>query len=251
MKVKNLILSVVAFSVLLFSCTQEEIVPLTPNSTTQETMELATMAVNTPSSTTPKAYIFIEPLAKFLIVRNYLRDSTQKSPLCPLPFLGYNGVGGLMAIKYNFLNYVDMPHWYDGRLPAIIKADIPQVSGGLDSEGNPKIAYNFTTIKIPKNTVVGSAWINILIPVSAMNNDTKRQRKVVSYEKIGNALVKNGDWTGPTMLMDNVIYEYTFNYQGNKIPKGIYRVYGTYPSTGLNVNLTSNKDYFLRGVSNQ
>jgi hypothetical protein len=248
MKLKNLFLSLFTFSFLVFSCTQEEIVPLSPNST-QETMVLSTMATNTPSTTTPKAYIFIEPTSKYVMVSSYLRDSTQKSPLFPRPFLGYNGVDG-GAIKYNFLNYVDMPHWYDGRLPAIIQADIPQVNGGTDAYGNPKIAYNFTTVKIPKNTVVGTAWINIMIPVSAMANDTKRQRTVSTYEKIGNTLVTNGSLTGFTYVMERVIYEYTYNYQGNRIPKGLYRVYGTYPGTGLRAILTSNKDYYLKGNSN-
>jgi hypothetical protein len=183
------------------------------------------------------------------MIKTYLRDSTQKNPLFPRPFLGYNGVDG-GAIKYNFLNYVDMPYWYNGQLPAIIQADIPQVSGGVDSQGNPKIAYNFTTVKIPKNTVVGTAWINIMIPVSAMANDTKRQRTVYTYEKIGNTLVTNGSSSGFTRTMERVIYEYTYNYQGNRIPKGLYRVYGTYPSTGLRANLTSNKDLYLKGNSN-
>ena len=247
MKVKNLILSVAAFSVLLFSCSQEEIVPQ-PQNSSQETMELATMATSS-TSTTPKAYIFIEPTSKYVMVSKYLRDSTQRNPLFPRPFLGYNGVDG-GAIKHNFLNYVDMPHWYDGRLPAIIQADIPQTSGGLDEYGNPKVAYNFTTVKIPKNTVVGTAWINIMIPVSAMANDTKRQKTVSTYEKIGNTLVTNGSWSGFTYTMERVIYEYTYNYQGNRIPKGLYRVYGTYPGTGLRANLTSTKDYYLRGSSN-
>jgi hypothetical protein len=245
MKVKNLILSLITFSFLVFSCTQEEIVPLTPNST-QETMELATMATNIPSTTTPKAYIFIEPKSDYVMVSKYLRDSTQKSPLYQLPFIGYWGVNGL-ALKYNFLNYIDMPHWYDGRLPKVIQADIPQTSGGFDEYGNPKVAYNFTTIKIPKNTVVGYAWINILIPVSAMNNDTKRQRTVYTYEKIGDKLVTNGSWKGFTFTMDNVVYSYVFNYQGNRIPKGLYRVYGSYPDTALRAILTSNKDYYLKG----
>jgi hypothetical protein len=249
MKVKNLILSLITFSFLVFSCTQEEIVPQ-PQNSSQETMELSTMATNTPSTTTtPKAYIFIEPTSKYVMVSRYLRDSTQKNPLFPRPFLGYNGVDG-GAIKHNFLNYVDMPHWYDGRLPAIIQADIPQVNGGFDAYGNSKMAYNFTTVKIPKNTVVGTAWINILIPVSAMANDTKRQRTVYTYEKIGNTLVTNGSFSGFTRIMDRVIFGYIYNYQGNRIPKGLYRVYGTYPSTGLRAILTSNKDFYLKGNSN-
>jgi hypothetical protein len=248
MKVKNLILSLITFSFLVFSCTQEEIAPQ-PQNSSQETMELSTMATNTPS-TTPKAYVFVEPSSKYVMISKYLRDSTKKSPLHPLPFLGYNGLGAAISIKYNFSNYVDMPHWYDGRLPAIIQADIPQTSGGLDTYGNSKMAYNFTTVKIPKNTAVGTAWINILIPVSAMANDTKRQRTVYTYEKIGNTLVTNGSWSGWTITMEKVIYEYIINYQGNRIPKGIYRVYGSYPDLALKANLTSNKDLYLKGNSN-
>ena len=248
MKVKNLILSLITFSFLVFSCTQEEIVPLTLNSS-QETMELSTMATNT-ITTIPKAYVFIEPSSKYNMISMYLRDSTQKSPLYPLAFLGYNGLGAARSMIYNFSNYINMPHWYDGRLPAIIETDIPQTSGGLDTYGNPKIAYNFTTVKISKNTVVGTAWINILIPVSAMDNDKKRQKTVYTYEKIGNTLVKNGSWSGWTITMERVIYEYTINYQGNRIPKGIYRVYGSYPDLALKANLNSTKDYYIRGNSN-
>jgi hypothetical protein len=118
MKVKNLILSLITFSFLVFSCTQEEIVPLSQNST-QETMELSTMAVNTPS-TTPKAYIFVEPISEYPLVSMYLRGTFQKTPLTPIPFLGYNGAGAGTSFKYGLSNYIDMPYWYDekeGRLP--------------------------------------------------------------------------------------------------------------------------------------
>ena len=69
-----------------------------------------------------------------------------------------------------------MPYWNNGVLPAIIESDIPQTSGGVDDYGNAVVADNFKTVKISKNTVNSLAWVNILIPVNAMNGDTKRQR---------------------------------------------------------------------------
>jgi hypothetical protein len=146
---------------------------------------------------------------------------------------------------------VDMPYWNNGTLPSIIESNIPQTSGGFDLLGNPKFAYCFETIKIPKNTTVGAAWITILIPVSAMNNDTKRLRTVYSYQKNATTgkLITNGSWTGFTYTMDNVIFSYVINYQGNRLPKGLYRLYSTYPGTGLRANLNATNDYYLRGNS--
>ena len=247
MKVKNLILSLITFSFLVFSCTQEEIVPKSPNSS-QETMELSTMSTNTTSTTAPKAYVFIEPHNKSVMVARYLNDSVSQTSKTS-KFLGFF-MGGARSIKDNFLNYVDMPHWYDGRLPVVIQVDIPQVSGGFDSYGNPKIAYNFTTVKIPKNTTSGFAWVNILIPVSAMSNDTKRQKIVYTYQKIGNTLVTNGTVKGRSYNMNSLIYSYTFNYQGNRIPKGVYRLYTTFPDPAFRKILTSDRDYYLIGASN-
>jgi hypothetical protein len=181
------------------------------------------------------------------MVANYLNTVTQS--LNKTRFLGFF-VGPGASVQYNLLYYIDMPHWYDGRLPSVIEAEIPQVSGGTDSFGNTKTAYNFTTVKIPKNTVSGFGWINILIPVSAMSNDTKRQKTIYTYEKIGNTLVTNGTVQGRSYNMNSVMYSYTFNYQGNRIPKGVYRLYTTYPDPGNRANLNTTNDYFLRGNGN-
>jgi hypothetical protein len=51
-------------------------------------------------------------------------------------------------------------------------------------------------------------------------------------------------------LTDNVLSWTIINYQGNKIPKGQYRIYSTYPSTGLRINLNSKSDVYLRGDGN-
>ena len=248
MKLKQLFLAIFATSVLFVSCTKDD--PIKPISTvTTESLTMKSMSTTpTVSVTVNKAYIFVEPYTKYVMVANYLNTVTQ-SPSYKTRFLGFF-VGPGAAVQHNLLYYIDIPHWYDGRLPSVIQAEIPQVSGGVDSCGNPKVAYNFTTVKIPKNTVSGFGWINILIPVSAMSNDTKRQKTIYAYEKIGNTLVTNGTVQGRSYNMNSVMYSYTFNYQGNRIPKGLYRLYTTYPDPGNRANLNTTKDYYLRGNGN-
>jgi hypothetical protein len=252
MKLKQLFVGIISLSVILVSCNKEDI--YTPKQeSVAETMSVATTATKTASTSvvTPKAYIFIEPNEKFQTVKTYL-SSLPKSPSSPINFTGFFGVNG-NAWKFTYQNYVDMPYWNNGTLPSIIESNIPQITGGLDSYGNPKLAYCFETVKIPKNTTVGMAWITILIPVSAMDNDTKRLRTVYSYEKNGTtgAPITNGSWKGFTYTMDNVLFSHVINYQGNRLPKGLYRLYSTYPSTGLRANLNAKNDYYLRGNSIQ
>lgn len=250
MKLKQLFLSV-AITLLAISCTKQDVFIPQPNEVKSEaTTTLATSSVSsTTSESNFKAYIFVEPNSKFQTIKPYL-SSLPKSPSFPINFTGFFGVNG-NAWKFTYQNYVDMPYWNNGTLPSIIESNIPQTSGGVDSYGNPKLPYCFETIKIPKNTTVGMAWITILIPVSAMNNDTKRLRTVYSYEKNATtgALITNGTWTGFTYTMDNVIFSHVINYQGNRLPKGLYRLYSTYPSTGLRANLNAKNDYYLRGNS--
>jgi hypothetical protein len=248
MKLKQLFLAV-TITLFAISCTKQDVFTPQPNAVKSEAVASTTSVTSTVSEPNLKAYVFIEPQSKYTMVSKYLKDSSQRSPSFARPFIGYWGVDA-GALQHNFLYYVDMPHWYDGRLPAVIKTDIPQVSGGLDNFGNTKTAYNFNTFVIPKNTVVGNAWVNILIPVSAMDNDSKRQKKVSVYQKKGNVLVTNGMFTGTTHTMNNVIYSYVFNYQGNRIPKGYYRVYGTYPGTGFRISLNSTNDVYFRGTGN-
>ena len=47
--------------------------------------------------------------------------------------------------------------------------------------------------------------------------------------------------------MDNVVYSSIVNYQGNRIPKGLYRLYSTYPVTGLRITFNATNDVYLRG----
>lgn len=251
MKLKQLFLAIFATSVLFVSCTKDDdFVPIKPTSTvTSEPTSTATSessnmrVMSTPATvnaTVNKAYIFIEPNSKFQIVKTYLL-SLPKTSTHPITFTGFFGVNAGSWIR-TFQNYVDMPYWNNGVLPAIIESDIPQTSGGVDDYGNPVVAYNFKTVKISKNTVNSLAWVNILIPVNAMNGDTKRQRTVNHREIKNNATVVNLNRN-----MDNVVYSTIINYQGNRIPKGLYRLYSTYPGTGLRITFNTTNDVYLRG----
>jgi len=243
MKIKKLILSVVTLSVFLISCSKEEIngSEITPINN----MEHATMSTSSigGEQTPLRAYIFVEPMSKHVMIKNHL----NKLPFIGrLPFVGFHGVNA-GAWKDNLPNYINMTHWIDGRLPQIMQVDIPQTSGGIDTFGNPVQAFNFKTVKITKNTVNDKfSWIIVLIPINAMSNDTKRQRRIRIDEKAGNITKSSTIFT-----TDNVMSETVINYNGNRIPAGQYRVYSTYPSSGMRLNLNSTNDVYIRGFSNQ
>ena len=183
MKIKHLLLSFLTLSVFLVSCSKEDILgDIEPMSN----MEQATMSVSSTGGeqNTFRAYVFIEPSSKHVMIKNYLNTLPTLVP-GKRQFLGFHGVNG-DAWKFNLPNYISMPHWIDGRLPQIIQTDIPQTSGGVDTYGNAKQAFNFTTVKISKNTVNDQfSWVVVLIPVNAMSNDTKRQRQIEVVEKLG------------------------------------------------------------------
>ncbi len=131
-----------------------------------------------------------------------------------------------------------MTHWIDGRLPQIMQVDIPQTSGGIDTFGNPVRAFNFKTVKIAKNTVNDSfSYIVVLIPINAMNNDTKRQTLIRIVE---------GSGSPKDIKTDNVLSGVVINYNGNRIPAGQYRIYTT-TDRGMVLNLNSRNDVFIRG----
>jgi hypothetical protein len=139
-----------------------------------------------------------------------------------------------------------MPHWNDGRLPSVISVDIPQSSGGVDIEGNPIISYNFKTVKIIKGTFNEWAWVTILIPTSAMSNDTKKQTKIEFYTKKGSTFVVKKT----SMTMNSVLYGHLINYNGTIIPQGNYRIYSTYTSTNMNHKFNLTDDVYFRGTGN-
>ena len=243
MKIKQLLLSLLTLSVFLVSCSKENI--LGSEITPINNMEHATMSTSSigGEQTLLRAYIFVEPMSKHVMIKNHLKTLPFTGRL---PFVGFHGVNA-GAWKDNLPNYINMPHWIDGRLPQIMQVDIPQTSGGIDTFGNPVQAFNFKTVKITKNTVNDKfSWIIVLIPINAMSNDTKRQRRIRIDEKVGNITRSSTVFT-----TDNVMSGTVINYNGNRIPAGQYRVYSTYPSSGMRLNLNSTNDVYIRGFSNQ
>lgn len=250
MKIKQLLFGLLTLSLVLVSCSKEEIigVDITPKESVEmnQVQENSTtnITARTAAESTLKAYIFIEPRAKHVMVKGYL-NTLPSLVSGKRKFVGFHGVNG-DAWKFNLPNYISMPHWTDGRLPQIIEAEIPQTSGGIDSYGNPVVAYNFKTAKITKNTVNDNfSWVIVLIPVDAMNGDTKRQRRIQVVQKVGTVTKSSTIYT-----TDNVLSGTIINYQGNRIPVGQYRVYSTYPSTGMRLILNSTNDVYIRGFSN-
>jgi hypothetical protein len=243
MKIKQLLLSLLTLSVFLVSCSKENI--LGSEITPINNMEHATMSTSSigGEQTLLRAYIFVEPMSKHVMIKNHLKTLPFTGRL---PFVGFHGVNA-GAWKDNLPNYINMTHWIDGRLPQIMQVDIPQTSGGIDTFGNPVQAFNFKTVKITKNTVNDKfSWIIVLIPINAMSNDTKRQRRIRIDEKVGNITKSSTVFT-----TDNVMSGTVINYNGNRIPAGQYRVYSTYPSSGMRLNLNSTNDVYIRGFSNQ
>jgi hypothetical protein len=238
MKIKQLLLSLLTLSVFLVSCSKENI--LGSDITPINNMEHATMSTSSigGTQTSLKAYIFVEPRSKHAMIKNHLKTLPFTGRL---PFTGFHGVGlgeNLKSNFPNFSNYINMPHWIDGRLPQIMQVDIPQTSGGIDTFGNPVRAFNFKTVKITKNTVNDRfSWIVVLIPINAMSNDTKRQTRIRIVEGTGSP---------KDIKTDNVLSGVVINYNGNLIPAGQYRIYTTGDS-GMMLNLNSTNDVYIWG----
>jgi hypothetical protein len=236
MKIKQLLLSLITLLVFLTSCSKENI--LGSDIAPINNMEHATMSTSSVGGTQTllRAYIFVEPRSKHTMIKNHLNTVPFVGRL---PFVGFHGVGlgeNLKSNFPNFSNYINMPHWIDGRLPQIMQVDIPQTSGGIDTFGNPVRAFNFKTVKIGKNTVNDSfSYIIVLIPINAMNNDTKRQTLIRIVE---------GSGSPKDIKTDNVLSGVVINYNGNRIPAGQYRIYTT-TDRGMVLNLNSRNDVYI------
>ena len=258
MKIKKLILSVVTLSVFLISCSKEEIngVNIQPKdligqSVSQSTVELSTelstestQNARTSTETNFKAYVFIETRINGTPkkVVEYLQ-STPRNPLSTgTRFLSFF-VSPITSSNFRDLNnYYSIPFWNKDSHLKVIVTDVPQVSGGVDSYNNQKKAYNFATVKISKGTFNDYGWVTILIPISAMNNDTRRQRQIrVTSSGSNTYMIRNTNTT---------LSSYVINYTGNVIPQGQYRVYSTYSNPAMMIKFNSLNDVYLRGESN-
>lgn len=251
MKLKQLVIGIFSLSVILVSCTKEEsFIP--QKESVVETPSITTMSTSSNETSTPKAYIFIEPQKQISNIVNYLKTVPQsfQTPT-NTPFYGFFTGSPIKSTNYtDLLNYINMPMWYNGTLPTVIQAEIPQTSGGIDSYGNPKIAYNFVTVKINKGTLNEFGWVTVLIPTNAMLNDTKRQVRIGYYAMNGTKIVSSANNTQTQITTNSTLYSYVLNYTGTRIPKGQYRVYSTYGGSSMRIGFNTTNDVYFRGVSN-
>ena len=241
MKLKQLFVAIFATSVLFVSCSKDDVFEpveqtsvVTPESSTvtpQGDINQRMSTSTTVSTSTPKAYIFVEPQSRLSMIVNHLK-TVPHSVRTPTntPFYGFFTGSPIRPTNFSDLrNYVDMPHWYDGRLPAVIQSNITQTSTG---------AYNFGTVKISGPLVNNQfVWIIVLIPVDATPNSNWRQTRMSTAHS--NMVYRTAFNTNSTLS------NYVLNYTGTRIPAGQYRVYSTYSGTELRPKVMG--DFYLKG----
>ena len=187
----------------------------------------------TPSPETPRAYLFIEPVSGSSSLGQYMYNagSTQ--------FFGFtNGTQPSISgatFQTEMSLYVNYSGWTNGQFPTVIETFVPQSSGGVDSYGNPIVAFNFYTTIVSANTVGCDAWYTWLIPTNQTNSLYQTQIDVSTNNP--NVLVST--------LMEPTIYQNTFTYVGSVISNTTYRVYTSYPSN--NFSLSNNDNIYFKG----
>ena len=225
MKLKQLFLAV-TITLFAISCTKQDVFNPQPNDVKSEaTATLATSYVGSSSESSNLAYVFIEPKNKQNLIVKYLKDSV---PHAQIPFLGFNfGFGITPSNKNDLLNYINLKYWYNGQLPAVRTVNVSQST------------YNIDSLSINNLTINDNAtWITILIPVSAMSNDARKQTKI----KIGGTGLKTS-----IVNLNSTIFNYNLDYTGNNLPKGRYRLYTTFVSPTMRFNLTRAGNIFIKG----
>jgi hypothetical protein len=216
--------------------TQTPTPTITPTVTKTPCLPPSSTPTSTPTPTPTMVYfahLFIEPITGSTDIGQWMYDSGSN-------FFGFTNNSQPAQDRSQFgidMNaYVDFSGWTNGDFPSIIRQDVPQQSGGVDSFGNQIVRYNFLTTEIPQGTVPVNAWYTWIIPVSLTNNQTQTAIDV-NVDGDPNSLV--------TILTENTINSYTFNYTGNTIPPGTYKVYTTFPSRIFALN--NNQSIYFRG----
>lgn len=223
-------LSLWALSILfLVSCSKTDVVP--KNLQTEEVSNVAAPIPSGSSEMPRKALVFIEPCSKNVLINNYLRSVNPAT----LGFTGFsNGIMMTLSNKIHFLNYMDMPYWNNGILPAVQQVDIPATTGGVDSfalKTYTPTVNKFKKIRLYKNVANENAWVTFVVPLIYASTNNSVSYCAVKSGKI----VSNGSGVATTFNLNSQIASYVFDYQGNLYPKGMYRVYTTYVSSNMRV----------------
>jgi hypothetical protein len=208
---------------------------VTPSITPTKTVTPTVTTTPTPTQTPEPflyAYLFIEPYSGSSSIGSYMSSLGSS-------FYGFTNTSqpstSASTFDLDMNRYVNYSGWTSGSFPSIIKQTVPITTSGLDSYGNPIIAYNFLTTKVPENTVGSKAWYTWIIPVVYTN---------YKYQiEIDLGIVNPNVFT--SVKMEPTIYSNTFNYTGGTIVKAEYKVYTTYPSNTFELDNTY--DLYFRG----
>ena len=222
------------------SVTQTQTPSVSPSLT--PTLTPTTTPTNTPTPSgggNLEAYLFIDTNAT--IPRGALATYIATQPNVGT-FRGFN-IGSLSTSQAQFNDQINAYVKYSGwgpSEPSIVVADVSSTSGGVDSFGNPIVAYTFQTVEV-LDTVVPSgtfAWYTWIVPTAATNNQK------YSTIKQGTAA---GSMTEKTM--NSIYYNLTFEYSGGtNIPNGTYRVYTTKTDTTFRIDNAGQDLYFQGGT---
>ena len=202
-------------------------------STITPTITPTVTSTPTPSPETARAYLFIEPTSGSSAIGQYMFNNGSTN------FYGFtNGTqpstsGSTFQTEMSL--YVNYSGWTNGQFPKVIETFVPQSSGGVDSYGNPIVAYNFYTTIVSANTVGCEAWYTWIIPTNQTNSLYQTEIDI----SISNPNIFVGTLTEPT------IYQNTFSYVGSAISNTVYRVYTSYPSS--NFKLNNNTNIYFKG----
>jgi hypothetical protein len=207
---------------------------ITPSITPTQTVTPTRTVTPTPTVTSegPAAYLFIEPYSGSSSIGSYMYGQGST-------FYGFtNGSRPSISastFQTDMVSYVNYSGWTNGEFPRLIKGFIRIIDGGFDSYGNPIIAYNFQTVRVPEDTVLSKGWYTWIIPTRLTNNEKQI--------KIDLGVVNPNVFT--SVNMEPTIYDNTFSYSGPTISHQTYRVYTSYPSKTFELN--NNDNLYFRG----
>jgi len=213
----------------------------TPTSTKTPTPTRGQSPTPTPTQTqTPPtvnyAYLFIEVYSARTQMNSWMLAQGSS-------FRGYN-INAPSISQSTFESQMNAYIQYSGwsvNMPAIRTEEVPTISGGFDSYGNPIIAYTFKTHQVPSSVIDSNefAWYTWIVPTGSTNG--------MKYQLIGNNI--NGNPLSLTnRVMNSTYYDLTVDYTGSTgIPAGVYRVYSTYGNTDFRIQNLGNNIYFKGG----
>lgn len=212
----------------------------TPTSTTTGTP--------TPTPTSPsvlKALIFME--SDMDAIDSGDPNTDVVTYMLGKPWNGFWATGNpdfsIPGVLDAFLYYMDWPGFVTGttNVPPVIKATIPQTSGGVDAFGNAIEAYKFVTTEVTGGTTTGAVQYVVLAPYSLTNNKI--------YSSIGISFVNS-----PLVLTDTttdiLLNPVNITYTATTWANTTYRIYTQSPNTGFSngtFGITDPTNNYFRG----